>query len=533
MKKLTLIAFITWSILLVLILSFGTGVAGKIATYVSHAIHDEKTKIKDISFERTTYIMGVEERLDVILSPDTYDLNDLVFTSSEPDVFLVTNHFVESQYFEEDKKEGTLVITSKKNKNFKKEVELTFIKTYPDSYDFSLTDSKKVKLETNDVSINVPFYLCGNLNSSYQEITEDKLTLNYDHNFFELIKQDEYDFRLLPKYQDYQVGDDFEKVESTIEVLLNDKIVETFKININPTQKVTSFDSIKLYNSSHKTISLNNQLLVNETIYLNLFENDKELITDYLVTSSNQDVIKIENNRVLKPVNPGSTTIKVELDNGYYQEYDLQVKNNIVKPTMLGVTLNTDKQIEIKQEGTLVINLTFSKKASFTSWTLTGDNVVKSYDPNNNQIVLYGDKVGTQEFSIIFDDGLTEPVVYNYQVKILDNKNTYTNINQSFSKILAKILGHMAFFALEAFLAFYVIYLYKIKRNILVTIGYFSIGLFLGGLTEFIQMFMPGRTPAFKDILIDYSGYLIGLLFAFILLKIILKIKKKEAQTNE
>ena len=45
LKKLSMIMFVGWSILLVLILTFGTKIAGMISANVSEQIYEQKNKI--------------------------------------------------------------------------------------------------------------------------------------------------------------------------------------------------------------------------------------------------------------------------------------------------------------------------------------------------------------------------------------------------------------------------------------------------------------------------------------------------------
>ena len=52
-------------------------------------------------------------------------------------------------------------------------------------------------------------------------------------------------------------------------------------------------------------------------------------------------------------------------------------------------------------------------------------------------------------------------------------------------------------------------------------------GLSLAILTEVIQLNVDGRSGEFTDVLIDYSGYLLGFLIIFLILFFIIKKQKK------
>ena len=47
-KKLSMILFVSWSILVVLILTFGTTVAGMITKFATNIIHSQFQKLKDV-----------------------------------------------------------------------------------------------------------------------------------------------------------------------------------------------------------------------------------------------------------------------------------------------------------------------------------------------------------------------------------------------------------------------------------------------------------------------------------------------------
>ena len=100
--------------------------------------------------------------------------------------------------------------------------------------------------------------------------------------------------------------------------------------------------------------------------------------------------------------------------------------------------------------------------------------------------------------------------------------------------LVRKLIGHFFLFVLSGSLSSWSIYLisFYIKRYK----SWFGIsfslffGLFLAGLTELIQTFTPGRSGQFTDVLIDYSGYILGTFIVLLLIFLIIvhKNKKKE-----
>ena len=102
----------------------------------------------------------------------------------------------------------------------------------------------------------------------------------------------------------------------------------------------------------------------------------------------------------------------------------------------------------------------------------------------------------------------------------------------SFSSFVRKFVGHFSMFVLSGFFSTITIKIvyYNNKHRYWYFVLYSCItGLFLAFLTEFIQLFVEGRSGEFKDVGIDFMGYSIGL----IIISIIVKIKEKKISKIE
>ena len=75
--------------------------------------------------------------------------------------------------------------------------------------------------------------------------------------------------------------------------------------------------------------------------------------------------------------------------------------------------------------------------------------------------------------------------------------------------MIRKGIGHFgAFFVLAIFASFVVIMFFK-KKWLYALLSLVT-GFLIAGLTEYIQTFVPGRSGLFKDVMIDYTGYIVG-----------------------
>ena len=104
--------------------------------------------------------------------------------------------------------------------------------------------------------------------------------------------------------------------------------------------------------------------------------------------------------------------------------------------------------------------------------------------------------------------------------------------HDSFASFIRKAFGHFGLFVVSGLLTPLAIYLslspFSWAKHYINVVFSLAVGLFMGILTESIQLSVPGRSGEIKDVLIDFSGYLLGtLIIGLILFLIIRKLRKK------
>ena len=105
--------------------------------------------------------------------------------------------------------------------------------------------------------------------------------------------------------------------------------------------------------------------------------------------------------------------------------------------------------------------------------------------------------------------------------------------HDSFATFIRKAFGHFGLFAVSGLLSSLALYLSlsphswcKPYMNVMFALVF---GLFMGLLTEIIQLGVPGRSGQITDVLIDFSGYLLGtLITGLILFLVIRKVRKNK-----
>ena len=104
--------------------------------------------------------------------------------------------------------------------------------------------------------------------------------------------------------------------------------------------------------------------------------------------------------------------------------------------------------------------------------------------------------------------------------------------HDSFVVFVRKAFGHFGLFAISGLLSPLAIYLslnpFKWSKYWILIVISLSFGLAMGVLTETIQLSVPGRSGEFKDVLIDFSGYVVGFLIILLILFLVIRKQNKK-----
>ena len=528
MKRTSIILLVLWSIAVVLILTFGVKPYQKIVNYFSHYIYQEANKLEDVTLKRTSFSKNLVYYLEYETSPDNYHDMGIVLTNLTPDIYSLDDKRIQAinnkTLEEEGETIGLLEITSTIFPEFKKIVELHFQKVYATRFSLKVTNGAYLN---KDIYLGVPIVINYDYGADLEVSEVSDIEIIYDSQYFDLISSSNKALRLNPKVNTYQKGDNFEPVNTTITFKYYGNIVKTLDLRINPVGVSEKYERFDICLNSTSV----DKLIVDNSYNIQIYD-DILLYTDFTITSSNSDVLVIDELNHLKPLKKGTSTIRVSLNNGYYQEREVQVINNLKLPTIYYLTLEDDAIIVYDDED-LILNLYFANKASMDSFQLSPLNnfqITQYVDEDNYLIslVIKMKQEATEVLEIkVADEDQSHTVKYN--LKSIINKVSQESIYKRVARFIGKIAGHASFFVMEAILAFFMLFYLKLKKKWLNVIIFVLIGLFIASLTEFIQLFIPGRYGAIKDIGIDMLGYSVGFIISLILsffLKYLIRYKK-------
>lgn len=168
----------------------------------------------------------------------------------------------------------------------------------------------------------------------------------------------------------------------------------------------------------------------------------------------------------------------------------------------------------------------FTKDSTYTSvsYTSSDESILKVGNDGNITPL----KSGEADITATINDNNTINASYKVHI-VVDKKSLISNMN-SFLLLIRKGLGHFGAFLITAIFSTLFYYLAFDKKYLPLTMTFNIVqGFALAEFTEFIQLFTPGRSGLFSDVIIDFTGFSVGfgiVLLFLIVIYFIRRIKK-------
>ena len=119
----------------------------------------------------------------------------------------------------------------------------------------------------------------------------------------------------------------------------------------------------------------------------------------------------------------------------------------------------------------------------------------------------------------------------SFSIKIIPRPFINDDNFSDFQGFVRKAVGHFFLFFIDGIFGFFTFYLFlKDKKSTrLITVLSLITGVFIAALSEFIQLFVPGRAGTITDVIIDSAGYLCA---TMLMLLIVYLINKNKSHKN-
>ena len=517
MKKLSVIVFTVYSLFLVLFITFGTSAISPVYSFLYNCITKKEYKITNVEFNlNEEYLIEKEYYLDYVVYPNKNVDYELKFESLTKDICDISSDgYIYGKRTDNDKTVGKIKVTSKKDSHFEKIISVNFTKKYPTDIDIRLDEFYKQENEIYITYVNLPIHLRYTLIYN-EDITEDIPYIEYDENIFE---NDSF-LTLTPVTKTDETTIYLKLNNITKEIKL--KVID-IKEDLEMVEKNSSFNKLSLYQKDNYN-NENSIYYVGYDIDFDIFNDDFAIIFPYEVTSSDEEILEVFDKK-LRPKRKGTVDITITLENGFSKTYTLYIKNKLTLPTLEGVEID-NKTITVLIGETSLINFVFPDEIIYREMEIEFDKgKIRLTKISDTQYKLEGLIESTSKIKIKIDDN-DQSLEQEYTILVKENKKVTHVIKTNLSMIVPKILGHLAMFFVEGILAMWVAMNYHSKKKLINIIIFASIGLVLAGGTEFVQLFISGRSSRFIDVIIDFTGYVIGFLILWGVYLITKKIKK-------
>lgn len=242
-------------------------------------------------------------------------------------------------------------------------------------------------------------------------------------------------------------------------------------------------------------------------------------------STSNENIVDILPNGNITPIVGSPELIKIKV----YLENDESIYDEIlVKVISKKVVYNVDSEIST------YVNA--NKKIEFKENSVFPNQYNLKYEIENEKIakvdesgLVYGIKKGKTTCLITCES--SDGTIAEYKIDI----NITNPPKQSFYLLIRKGIGHFGAFMVLAMIGFGVCLFFFKKKPLFIIIS-LALGFSIAGVTEIIQLYVPGRSGLFSDVMIDFSGYFVGTAITFTIFYIIILIRfilKRKGKKNE
>ena len=191
---------------------------------------------------------------------------------------------------------------------------------------------------------------------------------------------------------------------------------------------------------------------------------------------------------------------------------------------------------------TLRYGTSYSLKLNFASYATSKSIDYSFIDPTGkkaDQDILAIDAqgrislldIGTTWLQVTYGKDTLSPKIRYYRItSVRDTTHTFREL----ATMLRKLIGHLLLFAVTGIFLMHFIALFcpDLKRRLISSGVALVIGFAVAGLSELIQMMVPGRGPTWTDVGIDFAGFSIAVVF-FVLLFVLIDLYRRHRRPKD
>ncbi len=545
-NKITVFSFIMYILLTVLIFteSLLSGAAsrtqsGSVSEVISNVIEflsgntikpSEDGKDNSL-YPETISIVGGDGELKVgesyemsyTLNPkNTYELSKVTLKSSDPSV-IVIEKIIEENFIITAVGVGTATITA--TDSFSKITESKTLTVGSQEYFPIISFENPLGFSSEDNSIY--FSPSNNTGAVYSidykhSLTPDQITLSYDESKCDAVLTKDKIY-----YYPKTTGNVTLSLTATFDNVNGKNQTKTYDYTVLVKEKtLPSYSANFIYDEPEIAIKTDEVYKVNSNYqnFINGLENAQKRI--FYVIDEQLSKISLDGDFVvISPKKVGSFTLTI----CYPSTSGLTVKQSVVT-----ISQGVPKEIKI------VAPSTHATKGTQIRLNVVGDGI--KFSPQDFNWTVEGKDVTIGEIGnlVANKNGKVKVTAKHKTVEGFEATLTLT-VRTSWHTTIRKLVGHFGLFLVLAVFASVVYYrLAEVKtpnkKWLFGSIFTVLAGIITAGLSEFFQsgLFVAGRAPSITDVMLDISGYLVGICIFLLIFYIVYKtIKNKKLTTQD
>ena len=398
--------------------------------------------------------------------------------------------------FEGDEIDVDVIITSSKDKNFRKVVTFTVRKVYPDEESF------KANYFLESGAWNVAKIKVGMKIYPYSNADDNNYT-----NEYELI----YDREYIRYDKDSGAYIAVKETPQGMPICFavrypNGAIKSSRSFEIVPYTDIEDFDEIRVMGEAVEEIFIDK----NKSFVPRLYKDGKVISSKIEVSINDVDGVELTKSYHYKFKEIGDYRMTFTLPNGFSRTLDVHVRNVIAEPELKSsAKIEGNRITVVNSDEPVKVNFVYPKGVTLTDPIIEYDGDAAKIKDLSQGFSVTPKKVGEVTLRVVWDDGY-ERLEQSYTVEVVKNTSLAYHIKNGIGLYVSKILGHSAFFVCLAFFALNMFKYLDIENKALKIALYIASSFPTAILTEVIQMFQPARYARFSDVMIDVGAFLVG-----------------------
>ncbi len=502
-KTIAVTLYVTYAIFITLFIVFGASVSRAVIDMAKSILYARDITDVELNIDPSEPLLFGKTYYPIYTAVgDVYDAG-LQFESLDPKKLKVASNGAIYAYnnCESDTTEARVRITSQYDRGFEKIVTFHFYKLYPDRFSTSYS-AKSHTSNSQSLPLGIPVYVYTNIPTdvNYNVYQYDVL---YDETYF--IKSEK-DNALIP------IAPTPDGVTTTFTVRYANGVEaksRPFSISSEASQ-ATAIDEIRINERSINEYAM----VVDRSAKLTLYYQGERVYGDYTVTFEKGEAGYTNKAYSICFESPGDKAVTVTLPNGFSKTFTIQVRNILSLPTLKDEELAKTHHISILNSEKPRYYYTFPENVTAKSIKATRyDETLVTITATDTYFSITPKKTGQTDFSLLVSDGYEEFWMH-FTLDIKEDTSLSFFIIDNVGKIVSKYIGHLTLFVVLSWFALNMFRYIETKNRVMRFIRYTLCALPIAAVTEYWQTFIPQRTGAVEDVLVDMGSYYLGTLIA-------------------